>query len=261
MAPPTPDAYSPPLGELLEEAAERSANEVLPVVFEVVSPRSVVDVGCWFGTWLKVAQELGVGDLLGIDAPYTDRSRLRIPEDMFLAHDLTVPLAVARRFDLAMSLEVAEHLPNAAADDFVASLIRLAPVVLFSAAIPDQVGEGHVNEQWPSYWVERFAANGFVVADVLRARFWENPAVTHWYAQNLLLFASPQWLDAHPAVRDLGADLGALPLVHPRTYGHMVSLRGEAQAEPPDGEMPLRGLLRALPGATVNAARSRLHGR
>lgn len=256
-----PDAYSPPLEELIEEAAERSANEVLPVVFDVVSPQSVVDVGCWHGTWLQVAKELGVCDLLGIDAPYTDRSRLRIPDDMFLAHDLTVPLAVARRFDLAMSLEVAEHLPSTVADDFVASLTRLAPVVLFSAAIPDQVGDGHVNEQWPSYWVERFAANGFVVADVLRARFWENPAVTHWYAQNLLLFASPEWLDAHPAVRDLGADLGALPLIHPRTYGHMVSLREEARDGHSESEMPLRAVLRALPGATVKSARSRLHRR
>jgi hypothetical protein len=69
MAAPMPDAYSPALEELLEEGAERSANEVLPVVFEVVSPRSVVDVGCWLGTWLKVARELGVDDLLGIDAP------------------------------------------------------------------------------------------------------------------------------------------------------------------------------------------------
>ena len=252
-----PEAYTPILEELIEEAAERSANEVLPVVFGAVSPSSVVDVGCWHGTWLNVARQLGVGDLLGIDAPYTDRSRLRIPEDLFLAHDLTVPLEVPRQFDLAMSLEVAEHLPSAVADDFVASLTRLAPVVLFSAAMPDQVGEGHVNEQWPAYWAERFADNGFVVADVLRARFWENPAVTHWYAQNMLLFASPQWLEAHPAVRDLGPDLGARPLVHPRTYGHMVSLRDEGQAELPDSELPLRALLSRLPGAAVRAARTR----
>lgn len=261
MAAHTPETYSTPLEQLVEEAAERTANEVLPVVFEVVSPRSVVDVGCWHGTWLKVVRELGVDDVLGIDAPYTDRSRLQIPDNAFLAHDLTVPLAVERRFDLAMSLEVAEHLPSAVADDLVASLTQLAPVVLFSAAIPDQVGDGHVNEQWPSYWVERFAANGFAVADVLRARFWDNPAVTHWYAQNMLLFASPEWLDAHPAVRDLGADLSARPLVHPRTYGHMVSLRDEAQARSPESEARLRALLRALPAATVKAARSRLPGR
>lgn len=109
-------------------------------------------------------------DVLGIDAPYTDRSRLRIPDELFLARDLTVPLSLERRFDLALSLEVAEHLPAAAADHFVASLTRLASVILFSAAIPDQGGEGHLNEQWPDYWVERFAAHGFGVADVLRSR-------------------------------------------------------------------------------------------
>ena len=260
MSPPMPEAYSPRLEELIEEDAERSAKAVLPVVFEVVSPRSVVDVGCWFGTWLKVARELGVDDALGIDAPYTDRSRLRIPDDMFLARDLTAPLTLERRFDLALSLEVAEHLPATAADDFVSSLTRLAPVVLFSAAVPDQGGEGHLNEQWPSYWVERFHANGFAVADVLRARFWENPAVTRWYAQNLLLFASPEWLGAHPAVRELGANLGAMPLVHPRTHANLVRALGAAQRKS-DSAMSLRVLLRALPAATVNAVRSRLRRR
>lgn len=259
--PPMAEAYSPRLEELIEEAAERSAKTVLPVVFEVVSPGSVVDVGCWFGTWLKVARELGVDDVLGIDASYTDRSRLRIPDEMFLARDLTAPLTLERRFDLALSLEVAEHLPATAADDFVASLTRLAPVVLFSAAIPDQSGEGHLNEQWPGYWVERFGANGFVVADVLRARFWENPAVTHWYAQNLLLFASREWLDARPAVRELSPNLGAMPLVHPRTLAHVASQSGATTIKSPDSAMPLRALLRALPAATVKAVRSRLRRR
>ena len=261
MSPPAPDAYSPPLEELLEESAERSAGAVLPVVFDLVSPRSVVDVGCWFGTWLKVARDLGVEDVLGIDAPYTDQSQLRIPEEMFLARDLTVPLTLERRFDLVMSLEVAEHLPAAAADDFVASLTRLAPAVLFSAAIPGQGGEGHLNEQWPSYWAERFAANGFVVADVLRARFWENPAVTHWYAQNLLLFATPEWLGARPAVSELSPNLGAMPLVHPRTFEHVVSSGEERVVTSPAAAIPLRELLRELPPAAARAVRSRLRRR
>jgi SAM-dependent methyltransferase len=256
-----PEAYSPPLEELLEESAERSANEVLPVVFDLVSPRSVVDVGCWFGTWLKVARELGVEDVLGIDAPYTDRSRLRIPQEMFVARDLTAPLTLERRFDLVMSLEVAEHLPPAAADDFVASLTRLAPVVLFSAAIPGQRGEGHLNEQWPAYWAERFAANGFAVADVLRGRFWENPAVTHWYAQNLLLFATPEWLGAHRAVSELSPDLGAMPLIHPRTFDHVVSSAEEKAIDTPAAATSLRTLLRELPPATARAVRSRLRRR
>lgn len=56
-----------------------------------------------------------------------------------------------RRFDLAMTIEVAEHLTPVRADSFVEDLTRLSDVVLFSAAIPAQGGINHVNEQWQSY--------------------------------------------------------------------------------------------------------------
>jgi hypothetical protein len=61
-----------------------------------------------------------------------------------------------RTFDLAICLEVAEHLPPEAAEGFIDSLTRLAPVVLFSAAITFQVGNQHLNGQWPDYWATLF---------------------------------------------------------------------------------------------------------
>jgi hypothetical protein len=68
-------------------------------------------------------------------------------------------------------------------------LCELAPVVLFSAAVPGQGGHGHVNEQWPAYWVERFSSLGFHCSGALRWRFWRDERVEHWYAQNLLFAA------------------------------------------------------------------------
>lgn len=65
--------------------------------------------------------------------------------------DLTQPLSLGRKFDLCVSMEVAEHLPPSRADSFVADLVGLAPVVLFSAAVPEQGGTNHLNEQWPDY--------------------------------------------------------------------------------------------------------------
>ena len=64
--------------------------------------------------------------------------------------DLAQPLQIDRRFDLALSLEVAEHLPPECGSEFVQTLTDLSSVILFSAAIPFQGGTDHLNEQWPS---------------------------------------------------------------------------------------------------------------
>lgn len=98
-------------------------------------------------------------------------------------HDLTTSLKSDRLFDLVMSLEVAEHLDAKYAETFVDSLTNFGPVILFSAAVPFQGGEHHVNEQWPSYWEELFAKKGYVAVDAIRKHIWQNPEVEWWYAQ------------------------------------------------------------------------------
>jgi SAM-dependent methyltransferase len=198
----------------------RSAREIVPLVLRLVQPRSVVDVGCGIGTWLSVFREHGVRDVCGMDGGWVDTTMLIIPEDRFLAVDLRRPLPVDRRFDLAVSVEVAEHLPDECARTFVDSLTRLAPVVLFSAAIPFQGGTGHINEQWPEYWVKYFSENGYAVVDCIRRTVWQNPNVEWYYAQNALMFVSPDFLMRSPALHDELARTatGQLSLVHPRKY-------------------------------------------
>ena len=93
-----------------------------------------------------------------------------------------------------MCLEVAEHLPESSAKPLIETLCRVAPLVLFSAAVPRQGGTHHINEQWPSYWVPMFSAAGFHCIDVLRSAIWSVPEVEWWYRQNLLLFASEEAL-------------------------------------------------------------------
>lgn len=202
-------------------AVARSAAEiVVAVVAEYIQPESVVDVGCGIGEWLAAFSRRGVTELLGVDAPYIDRGLLVIPADRFLAHDLAEPLHLSRRFDLAVSLETAEHLPPEAASTFVASLVRLAPAILFSAAIPGQGGIHHVNEQWPAYWVERFAEHGYVAVDCIRPRIWSDDRIAFWYRQNTLLYVREDELAGNPKLRDARertAD-GQLALVHPHMF-------------------------------------------
>src|SRR6476660_9116831 len=163
-----------------EEPTQISAREAVPVVLEYVRAGSVVDVGCGTGIWLAQFKACGVEDYLGIDGTYVRRDKLSIDPTRFQSRDLCRPFNLGRRFDLAISLEVAEHLPEESAESFVTSLIELAPVVLFSAAIPYQGGTGHVNEQWPEYWHAKFALHDYVVIDCLRTRLWKSPTIMPW---------------------------------------------------------------------------------
>lgn len=161
--------------------------EVVPFIMRLVKPISVLDVGCGTGTWLKAFEENGVTDYVGIDATFLDRSLLRIPENKFLAVDLQQQWSLNRKFDLAISLEVAEHLPTESADVFVASLVDHAETIVFSAAIPGQGGQNHINEQWPDYWQEKFLKHGYYFHDVIRPLIWNNKSVDWWYKQNIFL--------------------------------------------------------------------------
>lgn len=214
------EAYTNEFFALQRDRARRSAEVVVPLVLELTEPQSVVDVGCGTALWLVVFAEHGLSDLYGIDGDYVDDSTLEIPRERFLAHDLSRPLELDRRFDLVVALEVAEHLPADRAGTFVESLTRLGSVVLFSAAIPGQGGTNHVNEQWPAYWAELFAAHGFVHVDCLRRRLWHDEAVAPWYAQNALLYVASDELPRRDALARFydPAEPAPLALVHPTRY-------------------------------------------
>jgi SAM-dependent methyltransferase len=199
----------------VEDKAVTSARTVLPWLLDLLRPRSIVDVGCGTGAWLATSMELGVQDCLGLDGPWVPREDLRFPEDLFRLVDLGRPLHEGRTFDLAICLEVAEHLPAAAAETIVASLAELAPVILFSASVPGQRGDHHVNEQWPPYWAQRFASRGLDAFDIVRPRFWQEPAVAWWYAQNVVLYVAREAQLPDHVRAELGRPGEPPSLVHP----------------------------------------------
>jgi SAM-dependent methyltransferase len=180
----------------LQEGVRRSAAVAVPMLVELVGPRSVLDVGCGVGTWLRSLMDAGVTDVLGVDGDYVDRAMLEIPADRFRPVDLAEPFCAGRRFDLALCLEVGEHLDEDRAGTLVASLVAHAPVIAFSAAIPGQGGTHHVNERWLSYWRLLFARHGYSCLDVLRPALWTRREVDSWYAQNMVLFVARPQLDA-----------------------------------------------------------------
>lgn len=167
----------------------KSAEIIVPFVIDWFKPASVLDVGCGIGTWLNVCKKHGVSEILGIDGDYVNRDQLveHINTEEFIPLDLRIPFDLKKRFDLAISLEVAEHLPETAASGFIKSLCSHSDTILFSAALPNQGGQHHLNEQYPDYWEKEFLKHGFQFYDLVRPLIWNNSNIEFWYKQNIFV--------------------------------------------------------------------------
>lgn len=160
---------------------------VVEYLIASLEPKSVLDVGCGEGMWLYNFASRGVADVVGIDGVEVPRERLLFDPSKFRQMDLTQPFDLGRKFDLAVCLEVAEHLPAAAEAVLIESITRHADVILFSAACPDQPGQHHINCRWPAHWQQHFNRAGFSCDGELRLRFWDDETIEPWYRQNLFL--------------------------------------------------------------------------
>lgn len=175
-----------------------SPNEIVPEVIKIINPKSVVDVGCGTGTFLHCFKNNGVDHILGLDGKWANKDLLfkHITPSEFKEVNLEEKIQVKEKFDLVVSLEVAEHLSEKSADLFVDNLVNLAGnngVILFSAAIPGQGGQNHINEQWLTYWEDKFSNHGYELKDVLRPVFWNNKKVFWWYKQNMVFFTHKEF--------------------------------------------------------------------
>lgn len=159
--------------------------EVLPF-----KPKTIIDVGCGCGEWSKGWPET---EYFGVDYGIMKR-KLLIPEDHFTNFDLNSDLILLQacakergKVDLVLCLEVLEHIKPENAKKCIAFLCDLSDKVLFSAAIPFQGGNGHVNEQWQTWWADLFAENGFYPAKK-QPDIRNNSAIEVWYKQNIVLY-------------------------------------------------------------------------
>jgi SAM-dependent methyltransferase len=224
------DVFDAHFFEHVVRDSRESAQIIVSLVCKLLEPASVLDVGCAMGTWLDEWGKAGVSDVLGIDGDYIDRTGLLIPAEKFTPLDLEQPFSLGRTFDLVQALEVAAHLDEAHADAFVESLTKHGETILFSSAIPGQGGDHHVNEQWPSYWAEKFARAGYTLYDIIRPQIWADRRIMWWYRQDILLFARGRTFDT-------GA--GPLDVVHPDFWENR------------------RQVMRSVPNALATALRSK----
>jgi SAM-dependent methyltransferase len=180
--------YDQDFFDYIEGGARQSARIIIPLIAGLTRVRSVLDVGCGRGVWLREWNIHGVKDFIGVDGSYVNDGQLVIAPEKFVRHDVSKPFNLGRRFDLVQSLEVGEHVLEACADTFVANIAVHGDFILFSAAVPGQGGEFHVNEQPHSYWRDKFLDYGFRAFDWLRPQILKITRVQPWYRYNTLLF-------------------------------------------------------------------------
>lgn len=233
-----------------EAGSIRSAEVILPIVYRVLAPASVVDVGCGQGAWLAACAALGSTTLTGIDGSWVDATRLRHPGIRFVTADLggEGPIPVEGRHDLCISVEVAEHLRPERAETFVDALCRASDVVLFSAAVPFQGGDAHVNERRASYWAGQFAERGYECLDIIRGAVWTDARVEWWYRQNALVLVR-RGTPAAEAFRAAPRPTPPLDIVHPEAYEEKL-----AYLLPPTGKRGGRSMSQALRAALAAVA-------
>jgi len=171
-----------------KEHNTRAAREVVPFLIELFKPKSVIDIGCGTGSWLSIFENCGIVDYCGIDASYVNKKILEIPQENFISADLENKINVEKKYDLLLCLEVAEHLTFQRSESFVCDLVNISDTIIFSAAIPHQTGQNHINEQYPEFWVKIFNKFNYECFDLLRPIIWNNNDVDWWYRQNILIF-------------------------------------------------------------------------
>ena len=161
---------------------------------------SAIAAGHGDGALLRELARLGVGYIQGVAQPF-------------------LTLENGRRFDLAISLEVAQLLPSERADAFIDDLTRLSNMVLFSAAIPGQNEKLHSNERWQDEWAASFQARGYYAIDAVRPRIWHRDDVDAAVRQNTILYSNLAGLERYPGLlTDRVSLLSSLRVVHPQIW-------------------------------------------
>jgi hypothetical protein len=202
-----------------DAATAEAARIILSHIFSIISPiESCLDLGCGVGTWLRVARELGVKSIQGFDGEWVPEQYLQIPKDCFTRVDLTYAFPEQYVTNLAICLEMAEHLPEKSANQLTDFLTDSADYILFSAAPPGQPGGGHINGQWPEYWANKFSLKGFVALDLIRRHIWREKGIPFWYKQNIFLCVKNELVSGLRLPQNLPSLLFPISIVHPELF-------------------------------------------
>ena len=169
----------------------QSAQAFVKILIKHFAPKSVIDIGCGSGIYLTEFAKNNV-DILGCEGSPAAVTSSSVGNKIKL-HDLCQPLELNRQFDLCLCLEVAEHLDESCADTLIGALTGLASTIVFTAATPGQGPKslGHINEQPPEYWQEKFKRKNFILNENLTEIIKQEMAaqnIVWWLVKNLMIY-------------------------------------------------------------------------
>jgi SAM-dependent methyltransferase len=185
--------YNPALFAFYHVLARDNAPGVVGAVADTFpDARSYLDVGAGSGAFSAEARRRGKYVVACENSPFgraVAKAQRLDARSFDLEADPPADVGVA---DLALCLEVAEHLPPPMGETLVRFLIRQAENIVFSAAHPGQGGTGHVNEQPKQYWIDRFEDGGGHYDAEASRKLWANmdrqPMTRPWYRANAMVF-------------------------------------------------------------------------
>ncbi|HEV7330127.1 MAG TPA: methyltransferase domain-containing protein [Flavisolibacter sp.] len=156
---------------------------IIDRVIQEFDPQSVLDVGCGTGISLEYFLQKNI-DGVGIENSKLAISRSSV-KDKIIRHNLNKPLNLKRKFDLVWSFEVIEHIHPHFESIFLNTLVLHSDRIIISAAMPNQGGHGHFNEQLPEYWIQKFSNLGYGLNNVVTEHL---RSINEMHAKNMLVF-------------------------------------------------------------------------
>ncbi len=120
--------------------------------------KAVVDIGCGHGLYTKEINAAGIY-CDGFDGnPNTPK----LTDGQCLVTDFSIPQKFPLKYDYALCLEVAEHIPPEYESVFIKNLIECGNEgIILSWAIPGQGGHGHFNERDNKYVIDLITNKGY----------------------------------------------------------------------------------------------------
>jgi SAM-dependent methyltransferase len=174
----------------VEPTMARSCDAIARSIVDEYDPEVVVDVGCGTGLLLRSLKAAGV-TVLGLENAEAAISVCRQRGIAVEKFDIEREHARGWKADVAVSTEVAEHLPPSCADRFVDLLTSIAKTVVLSAALPGSGGTDHVNEQPNEYWIRRMRSRGYFFDRTLSEQWrrrWRDAGVAGCFARTVMIF-------------------------------------------------------------------------
>jgi len=131
------------------------------VLFKLWNPYTVYDLGCGIGSLLEGFHLQGC-EVSGSEYGYTHakrympkaiRARTYQADATEMIYEQKTAMEAAKKYNLVISMEVAEHIDPAGSQTFCHNLVRLCNSRIFLTAAPQgQKGTGHINCKSKEYW-------------------------------------------------------------------------------------------------------------